>query len=66
MGLIKVNNPDRKVTLGALGGAIITVTVLVLNQYVVPDNPITAEIALAAQTVMIGLLQYLVPNPEVN
>ena len=55
-----VQNPDRKVTIGALGGALGVLTVYLigaLGGIVVPAEP-----AMAMQVLIIFILQYFVPN----
>jgi len=55
-----VQNPDRKVTIGALGGALGVLTVWGVGAFagfVVPAEP-----AMAAQVLIIFVLQYVVPN----
>ena len=60
---IMIQNPDRKVTIGVLGGAIGVLMVWLLGQYMGVTVP--AEPAMAIQTVLIFLLQYIVPNKPI-
>lgn len=57
--------PVRKVTAGVFTGALVTLTVLILNTYhpffKQKDNKISGEIAGAATTVLTFIVSYLVP-----
>lgn len=55
--------PVRKVTVGAFSGALVTLIVFVLNNYVpsFQKKPITIETAGAAITVVTFIVSYLVP-----
>ena len=59
---MKGTAPVRKVTAGALGGAIVTVLVWYLNTFVLePDKRITGEVAAALTTIVTFLVGYFVP-----
>lgn len=57
--------PIRKITAGALTGALVTLTVLILNTYNPffrqQDDRISGEISSAATTIMMFIVSYLVP-----
>ncbi len=57
--------PVRKVTAGVFTGALVTLTVLILNTYhpffKQKDNQISGEISGAATTVLTFIVSYLVP-----
>ncbi len=57
--------PVRKVTAGVFTGALVTLTVLILNTYhpffKQKDNKISGEISGAATTVLTFIVSYLVP-----
>ncbi len=57
--------PVRKVTAGVFTGALVTLTVLILNTYhpffKQKDNQISGEITGAATTVLTFIVSYLVP-----
>ena len=57
--------PVRKVTAGVFTGALVTLTVLILNTYHPffrnEDNKISGEISGAATTVLTFIVSYLVP-----
>lgn len=55
--------PVRKVTAGAFTGALVTLTVLILNTYspFFEKKPISGEISGAATTVLTFIVSYLVP-----
>jgi hypothetical protein len=55
------STPVRKVSAGAFSGAVVIFIVAVLNNYVLKDKPITAEISSAATTIVTFLVGYLVP-----
>lgn len=58
-----VQQPSRKVTVGLVAGAIMTILAWASKQYAGVEIP--AEVALAGATVINFALQYLVPNaPE--
>lgn len=52
--------PDRKVTLGALAGAVTAITVGLLNTYLLDANPIPGEVGAGATTVVTFGLSYWV------
>jgi hypothetical protein len=52
--------PNRKVTVGLVSGAIMTILAWVTQK--VTGEPIPAEVALAGATVINFILQYAVPN----
>lgn len=59
--------PLRKVTFGAISGALVTLTVGILNTYVpfFADRPVSGEISGAATTVVSFVISYLVrPDPR--
>jgi len=59
---MKAAAPVRKVTAGALGGAIVTVLVWYLNTFVLePDKQITGQVAAALTTIVTFLVGYFVP-----
>lgn len=59
---MKAAAPVRKVTAGALGGALVTVLVWYLNTFVLePDKQITGEVAAALTTIVTFLVGYFVP-----
>jgi len=59
---MKGTAPIRKVTAGALGGAIVAVLVWYLNSFVLePDQQITGEVAAALTTIVTFLIGYFVP-----
>lgn len=53
--------PDRKVNVGLLAGAVMTIVAWASKAYA--DVEIPAEVALAGATVIVFALQYFVPNP---
>lgn len=53
--------PDRKVTAGALAGALVVILVWLL-QALKPGLTVSAEVALALNTVLVFVVQYFVPN----
>lgn len=57
--------PIRKITVGAFTGALVTLTVLILNTYnpvfKQQDSQISGEIASAATTILTFIVSYLVP-----
>lgn len=55
--------PVRKVTAGAFTGALVTLMVLILNDFVIEDGrqKISGEITGAATTVLTFIVSYLVP-----
>jgi Na+/proline symporter len=57
--------PVRKITAGAFTGALVTLTVLILNTYnpffKQNENKISGEISGAATTVLTFIVSYLVP-----
>lgn len=53
--------PDRKVTVGLLAGAVMTILAWVSKTFAHIEIP--AEVALSGSTVIVFCLQYLVPNP---
>lgn len=55
--------PNRKVTLGLVAGAAMTILAYVIKA--AGGTEIPAEVALAGQTVLVFLIQYFVPNAEV-
>jgi hypothetical protein len=58
--------PVRKVTVGAFSGALVTLTVLVLNNYVssFKEKPITPEMTGTAITIVTFIVSYLVPPDQ--
>lgn len=58
--------PVRKVTVGALSGALVTLSVLVLNNYTsfFKEKPITSEMACAVTTIVTFIVSYLVPPDQ--
>ncbi len=52
------NLPSAKVTVGALLAAIATVTILVLNQYVLVGNPIGGELGAGIATACYAIGSY--------
>jgi hypothetical protein len=58
---VKMAQPDKRVTLGALGGAIGLMLVWILNQFAGITVP--AEPAMAMQTIIIFLVQWFMPLP---
>jgi Na+/proline symporter len=64
---VPTNTPVRKVTFGAVSGALVTLIVGILNGYVpfFEKKPISGEISGAATTVVSFLVSYLVP-PDPN
>lgn len=64
---IPTNTPVRKVTVGVISGAVVTLIVGILNTYApfFEKKPITGEISGAATTVVSFLISYLVrPDPS--
>ena len=63
----KTPRPRRKVLGAAFTGALVTLTVFVLNTYVISgqDKKITSEASAAATTVLSSLIAYLIP-PDPN
>lgn len=55
--------PNRKVVIGAAAGALMTVVAWASNAFA--GVVIPAEVALASSTVLVFVLQYLIPNAEV-
>jgi hypothetical protein len=55
--------PIRKVTVGAFTGALVTLTVLILNDFVIKEGnqKISGELTGAATTVLTFIVSYLVP-----
>ena len=55
--------PVRKVTVGAFTGALVTLTVLIVNDFVIEEGKqkISGEITGAATTVLTFIVSYLVP-----
>lgn len=56
------NVPNRKVVVGAAAGGLMTILAWLSQAFGGPIVP--AEVALAGQTVLVFLIQYLVPNAE--
>jgi len=56
--------PIRKVAASGVAGALTTVVIFVLDTYIMPSKPITAEIAAAITTVMTFAAGYLTPPAE--
>lgn len=54
--------PTRKVLVGAAAGALISILAWLSKSMGGPEVP--AEIALSGQTVIVFMIQYLVPNAE--
>lgn len=67
MTLSTTSKPRRKVLGAAFTGALVTLTVFVLNTYVISDQDkkITSEASAAATTVLSSLIAYLIP-PDPN
>jgi len=63
----KTPRPRRKVLGAAFTGALVTLTVFVLNTYVIsdPDKKVTSDASAAATTVLSSLIAYLIP-PDPN
>jgi len=55
------SRPTRKVTTGALAGAIASMIMLIVNQYVVPDNKLPSEFGAALATILSFLASYFTP-----
>ena len=55
-------NPDRKVTVGLFAGAIMTIVAWTSKAFGGVEIP--AEVALAGSTIIVFILQYVVPNKE--
>jgi hypothetical protein len=55
------NKPTQKVAAAGVAGAITTIIVFVINTYVVPDKPISAEIGAALTTVLSFMTSYFTP-----
>jgi hypothetical protein len=56
------NAPTRKVTVGLVAGAAMTILAWASKTYAGVEIP--AEVALAGQTILVFILQYAIPNPE--
>jgi len=56
-----MSQPDKRVTIGALGGAVGFVLVWIVNQFF--GITIPAEPAMALQTIIIFLMQWFMPLP---
>jgi hypothetical protein len=56
-----IQAPDRKVNVGLVAGALMTIVAWASKQYAGVEIP--AEVALAGATVIVFMLQYMVPNP---
>ncbi len=55
----KGNVPVKKVKAGGLGGAFVTIVVVVLNSYVLPeDKPLTGEFAAALTMICSWVIAY--------
>lgn len=55
--------PKRKVAVGALTGAMVTLVTLTLNTYVLPTNKqVPPELAAAATTVLTFVASYMTPD----
>lgn len=57
-----VQAPSRKVTVGLVAGAVMTIIAWASKAYAGVEIP--AEVALAGATVITFILQYMVPNPS--
>lgn len=57
-----VQAPSRKVTVGLVAGAFMTIIAWASDAYAGVKIP--AEVALAGATVITFILQYMIPNPE--
>lgn len=53
--------PTRKVAFGGVAAAITTITVYVLNNFVLKSHPITGEVAGAFTTLLSFAIAYIVP-----
>lgn len=60
MARMKTNWPAQKVIGGSIGGAVSTIVIYVLNEYVL-SAPLPAEIAAAVTTLVVALVGYYVP-----
>lgn len=60
MARMKTNWPAQKVIGGSIGGAVSTIVIYVLNEYVL-SAPLPAEIAAAVTTVVVTIVGYFVP-----
>lgn len=56
-----IEAPNRKVNVGLVAGAVMTILAWISKTYVGVE--ITAEVALAGATVIVFCLQYIVPDP---
>jgi hypothetical protein len=56
------NNPNRKVVVGAMAGAVMTILAWCSQAFAGVVVP--AEVALAGSTVIVFIVQYFVPNAE--
>lgn len=59
-----VQAPSRKVNVGLAAGAGMTILAWASKAFAGVEIP--AEVALAGSTVLVFILQYFVPNPEVS
>lgn len=59
-----LETPDRKVTVGLVAGAIMTVVAWISANFF--GVVIPAEVALAGSTIILFALQYHVPNAEIT
>lgn len=57
-----VQAPSRKVNVGLVAGAAMTVLAWISKTYAGVEIP--AEVALAGSTILVFVLQYAIPNPE--
>ena len=67
MTLSTTSKPRRKVLSAAFTGGLVTLTVFVLNTYVIIDldKKVTSEASPAATTILSSLIAYLIP-PDPN
>jgi hypothetical protein len=56
-----IEAPNRKVNVGLAAGAIMTILAWISKAFGGPE--ITAEVALSGSTLIVFVLQYLVPEP---
>lgn len=56
-----IEAPNRKVNVGLLAGAVMTVLAWISKTYANIEIP--AEVALAGSTIIVFILQYMVPEP---
>lgn len=61
---MKTNIPTRKVGVGGAVGALVSVVLLLVNQYALPHNPIPAEAGALLTTVLTFAASYFTPPSE--